>query len=61
LYPMQPEVRMVRRVDLDGAAHLVRAAGVRHLDEPTEVFDAMLQRHRGTGLGVLAREGRGRG
>jgi len=33
---------MVRRVDLEGAAHLVLATGVRHLDEATAVFDAML-------------------
>lgn len=34
---------MVRRVDLDGAAHLMLASGVRHLDEATAVFEAMLQ------------------
>jgi hypothetical protein len=40
-YPLQPEVQMVRQVDLDGAAHLVLPPGVRHPDEPTAVFDAM--------------------
>ena len=34
---------MVRRVDLEGAAHLVLASGVRHLDEATAVFEAMLE------------------
>jgi hypothetical protein len=50
---MQPEVRMVRRVDLEGAAHLVLATGVRHLDEATAVFDAML--FPGIGTGVVRR------
>lgn len=43
MYLMQPEVGMVRRVDLEGAAHLVLASGVRHLDEATAVFEAMLE------------------
>lgn len=34
---------MVRRVDLEGAAHLVLASGVRHLDEAAAVFEAMLE------------------
>ena len=31
------------RADLDGAAHLVLAPGVRHLDEAPAVFQAMLE------------------
>lgn len=42
LYLLQPEVRVVRQVELDGAAHLMLPAGVRHLDETTAVFEAML-------------------
>ena len=38
---MQQEVA-VGRVDLEGAAHLVLAQGVRHLDEAPAVFEAML-------------------
>lgn len=35
---------MVKRADLDGAAaHLMLAPGVRHLDEATAVFEAMLE------------------
>lgn len=34
---------MVRRVDLEGAAHLMLAPGVRHLDEAPAVFEAMLE------------------
>jgi site-specific recombinase XerD len=34
---------MVRRVDLEGAAHLVLAAGVAHLDPAEAVFAAMLE------------------
>ena len=34
---------MVRRADLDGAAHLMLAPGVRHLDEAAAVFQAMLE------------------
>jgi len=33
---------MSRRADLDGAAHLVLVPGVRHLNEATAVFEAML-------------------
>ena len=43
LYLLQPEVRVVRQVDLDGAAHLMLPPGVRHLDEATAVFEAMLE------------------
>jgi integrase/recombinase XerD len=43
LYLLQPEVRVVRQVDLDGAAHLMLPPGVRHLDETTAVFEAMLE------------------
>jgi site-specific recombinase XerD len=34
---------MGKRADLDGAAHLMLAPGVRHLDEATAVFQAMLE------------------
>ena len=34
---------MARQADLDGAAHLMLARGVRHLDEETAVFEAMLE------------------
>ena len=34
---------MSRQADLDGAAHLMLAPGVRHLDEETAVFGAMLE------------------
>ncbi|GAA3576087.1 hypothetical protein GCM10022222_71000 [Amycolatopsis ultiminotia] len=33
---------MVRQAGLDGAAHLMLPPGVRHLDETTAVFEAML-------------------
>jgi Phage integrase, N-terminal SAM-like domain len=36
-------VLMAKRADLDGAAHLMLAPGVRHLDEETAVFQAMLE------------------
>jgi site-specific recombinase XerD len=36
-------VLMAKRADLDGAAHLMLAPGVRHLDEEMAVFQAMLE------------------